>query len=119
MSADGARRREFEPPSVVSAPASPRRTPRLLTAWRVPLIVSFFVGLLIWNLVFDLWLGQVERQYLWEQARRELHRGPGAALKVVMAQGIRDGALVASAWTALVVSAILGVAWYAGRARRP
>lgn len=84
--------------------------------WRVALALAVVVGLLIWNLVFDLWLGQVERQYLWEQARHELHRGPGAALKVVMAQGIRDGALVATGWTAIVVGAILGVAWYAARA---
>jgi hypothetical protein len=83
----------------------------------VAISVALGVGLLIWALVFDMWLGQVERQYLWEQARHELHRGPGAALKVVMAQGIRDGALVATGWSALVVSAILGVAWYAGRVR--
>lgn len=83
--------------------------------WRVAIALTVVVGLLIWNLVFDMWLGQVERQYLWEQARHELHRGPGAALKVVMAQGIRDGALVATGWTAIVIGAILGVAWYATR----
>lgn len=91
--------------------------PTGLRFWRVPLVVALCVGLLVWNLVFDLWLGQVERQYLWEQARRELHRGPGASLKVVMAQGIRDGAIVASGWTALIVAAILGIAWYGRRSR--
>jgi hypothetical protein len=87
--------------------------------WRVAIVLAAVTGVLIWNLVFDMWQGQVERQYLFEQARHELHRGPGAALKVVNAQGIRDGALVATGWTAVVVAAILGVAWYATRLLDP
>lgn len=78
-------------------------------------MLALVTGVLIWMLVFDMWQGQVERQYLFEQARHELHRGPGAALKVVSTQGIRDGAIVATGWTAVVVAAILGVAWYATR----
>jgi hypothetical protein len=73
---------------------------------------------LIWNLVFDLWLGQVERQYLWEQARYELGLGRRVSLKGSMDQAVRDGAWIASAWTLLVVAAILGAGFYGYREGR-
>ena len=37
-------------------------------AVRGPAIVALVAAILVWNLVFDLWLGQAERQYLWKKA---------------------------------------------------
>lgn len=72
----------------------------------------------IWNLVFDLWIGQVERQYLWENARHELHLGPAVSLKAMMAEGRAAGVWVASGWSLLVTVAIGLAAWYAYRQGR-
>jgi hypothetical protein len=84
----------------------------------VSAVLAIVCGGLIWNLVFDLWLGQVERQYLWEQARYELGLGRRVSLKGSMEQAVRDGAWIASAWTLLVVAAILGAAFYGYREGR-
>ena len=58
--------------------------------------VALVCGGIIWNLVFDLWLGQVERQYLYEQARHELGLGPSVSLKVMTTQAAHDGAWIAT-----------------------
>jgi hypothetical protein len=77
--------------------------------------VALVCGGIIWNLVFDLWLGQVERQYLYEQARHELGLGPSASLKGMTTQAAHDGAWIATGWTLLVVLGIFGAATYAYR----
>ena len=73
---------------------------------------------LIWNLVFDLWLGQAERQYLWENARHELRLGPAVSLKAMMDEARTSGVWVATAWSLLVALAIALAAWYAYRQGR-
>jgi len=89
----------------------------VLTPPRRVLLVSAVLGLicggLIWNLVFDLWLGQVERQYLLEQTRAELGVAPRVSLKAVMARAVHEGACIASGWTLLVLVSIGGAAAYA------
>jgi hypothetical protein len=75
-------------------------------------------GGLMWLLVFDLWLGQAERQYLWETARYELKQGPRVSLKGTMAQATRDAAWIASAWALLVVAAVVGAGVYGYREGR-
>ena len=84
----------------------------------VSAVLAIVCGGLIWNLVFDLWLGQVERQYLWEQARYELGLGRRVSLKGMMNQAVREGAWIASAWTLLVVATIFGAALYGYREGR-
>jgi len=84
----------------------------------VSAVLAIVCGGLIWNLVFDLWLGQVERQYLWEQARYELGLGRRVSLKGMMNQAVRDAAWIASAWTLLVVSSIIGAAFFGYREGR-
>jgi hypothetical protein len=84
----------------------------------VSAVLAIVIGGLIWNVVFDLWLGQVERQYLWEQARAELGQARRVSLKSMMDQAVREGAWVASAWTLLVVAAILGAGVYGYREGR-
>ena len=81
----------------------------------VTLVIVAVTAGLIWNLVFDLWLGQVERQYLWENERHQQHIGPAVSLKAMMDAGTSAGFWVASGWSLLVALAILVAAWYAYR----
>ncbi len=79
------------------------------------LLVAGVAAGLIWNLVFDMWLGQAERQYLWENARHALNIGPPVSLKTMMDQA-RDAAFwVASGWSLFVAVAIAFAAWYGYR----
>ena len=77
-----------------------RLTPRCACLSRrvlwVSAVLAIVCGGFIWNLVFDLWLGQVERQYLWEQARDELGLGARVSLKGMMDQAVREAAWIAS-----------------------
>jgi hypothetical protein len=81
----------------------------------VSAVLAIVCGGLIWLLVFDLWLGQVERQYLWEQARYELGLGRRVSLKGMMDQAVREAAWTASAWALLVAAAIIGAGVYGYR----
>jgi hypothetical protein len=76
-------------------------------AMLVTLALALIVGIAIWLLVFDMWLGQVERQYLYENAAHELRRGPAVSLKAMVDQGRVAGAKAATAWSALVAAAIV------------
>jgi hypothetical protein len=73
----------------------------------VTMLIAGLTAIVIWLLVFDLWLGQVERQYLWENARHELNLGPAVSLKAMMDDGRATGARVATAWSALVAAAVI------------
>jgi hypothetical protein len=86
--------------------------------WRWPLLVAAVTGFLVWNLVFDLWLGQGERQYLWESAKHALGQGRAVSLPGSVSASITGGLIVATAWTLVVVAAILGAAWLGCRAGR-
>ena len=87
-----------------------------MSAWRAvrgPAAIALGVGVLVWNLVFDLWLGQAERQYLFKKAAHALGEGRDVTLDGSMDVAIRDGAWVATAWTAVVVGAVC-LAWWLG-----
>ena len=92
-------------------PAAVARAARRATV--VTVVLAGIVAVAIWLLVFDMWLGQVERQYLWENARHELNLGPAVSLKAMMDDGRATGARVATAWSALVGGAILLAGRYA------
>jgi hypothetical protein len=80
-----------------------------MTAWRAargPAIVALAAAIFVWNLVFDLWLGQAERQYLWNKAAHALGEGRDVTLDGSMAVAVRDGAWVATWWTLGVAGAI-------------
>lgn len=79
----------------------------------VTLLVAAIAGIVIWLLVFDMWLGQVERQYLWENARHEMNAGPEVSLKAMMAEGQSAAARVATGWSVLVAAVILIIGRYA------
>ena len=89
-----------------------------LRAARGPAVVALVTGLLVWNLVFDLWLGQVERQYLWKKAAHALGEGRDVTLDGSIAVGVREGAWVATWWTLGVVVAIALASLLAYRAGR-
>src|SRR5262245_17949793 len=78
----------------------------------VTLVIALIAGGAIWLLVFDMWLGQVERQYLWENARHELRLGPPVSLKGMMDEARVTAARVATAWGAVVAGAIIAAARY-------
>jgi len=95
-----------------------------MTPWRAargPAIVAALAGILIWNLIFDLWLGQAERQYLWKKAAHALGETRDVTLDGSIAVAVREGAWVATVWTAVVVGSVLLAGWLgyrAGRANR-
>jgi hypothetical protein len=84
----------------------------------VSVVLAIICGGLVWLVVFDLWLGQVERQYLWEQARAELGLARRVSLKSMMAQGTREGAWIAGAWALLVAAAIIAAGLFGFREGR-
>jgi hypothetical protein len=91
-------------------------------AVRGPAIVALVTAILVWNLVFDLWLGQAERQYLWKKAAHALGEARDVTLDGSIAVAVREGAWVATWWTALVVGAIglaAALAYRAGRRAAP
>jgi hypothetical protein len=92
-----------------------------MSPWRAargPAIVGSVVAIFVWNLVFDLWLGQAERQYLWKKAAHALGEGRDVTLDGSMAVAVREGAWVATWWTVGVVAAIALAAWLGWRAGR-
>ena len=86
--------------------------------WRWPALVAAVTAVFVWNLVFDLWLGQAERQYLWKKAAHALGEARDVTLDGSIAVAVREGAWVATCWTAFVVGAILP-GRLAGLPRRP
>jgi hypothetical protein len=87
--------------------------------WLWPGVIAAITGFLVWNLVFDLWVGQGERQYLWERARFRLGEGRAVSLDGSMASSVRSGIWVATAWSIVVVAAVIGASYLAYRRGRP
>ena len=87
-------------------------------AWRWPAAIAAVAAVFVWNLVFDLWLGQAERQYLWKKAAHALGEARDVTLDGSIAVAVREGAWVATWWTLGVVGAILLAAWLGYRSGR-
>jgi len=92
------------------------RAARRARRWTIA--IAAIAGFFVWNAVFDLWLGQGERQYLWERAKYEMGRGPAVSLKGSMDSSMHDGAWVATAWAGLVVVAVLLASYVSFRLAR-
>jgi len=92
-----------------------------MTPWRAargPAIVALLTAILVWNLIFDLWLGQAERQYLWKKAAHALGEARDVTLDGSIAVAVREGAWVATYWTAFIVGMIGLAGWLGYRAAR-
>ncbi len=92
-----------------------------MSRWRAargPAIVALLTATLVWNLVFDLWLGQAERQYLWKKAAHALGEARDVTLDGSIAVAVREGAWVATWWTVGIVGAIVLASLLAYRAGR-
>ncbi|MEO6223024.1 MAG: hypothetical protein ABIP90_07220 [Vicinamibacterales bacterium] len=76
-----------------------------MTRSRLLMLLWLGLGVLTWNATFDLWMTSETRQYLLREAMWELGRGPQPVLTEAMAQASRSGAVRASMWTVVVVSA--------------
>jgi uncharacterized membrane protein YqjE len=58
-------------------------------AWRWPAAIAAIAAVFVWNLVFDLWLGQAERQYLWKKAAHALGEARDVTLDGSIAVAVR------------------------------
>lgn len=76
-----------------------------------------FVGLVIWNAFFDLYVSRGAREYLQTRLEFELGRRSEPSMDEVMGRAKRDGLLMSSVWTALVVGSGLTTLRIAGRGR--
>src|SRR4029453_19344905 len=92
------------------------RDARLARKWTA--VIGGAARFLVWNTVFDLWLGQGERQYLWERAKFELGRGPAVTLEDSMLSSLPDAAIVPTAWALVVVIAVVLAAYVSFRLAR-
>lgn len=63
------------------------------------------VAILVWNTVFDLYVSRGAREYLQMAAEAELGRGPVPAMREVMDQTSRRGAMAATRWALVVFGA--------------
>jgi hypothetical protein len=76
------------------------------------------IGVLIWNVIFDLHILYAARDYLYLAAEAELGRAQTPSMSLLMRRARRTGALSASGWTLLVVGAGWATIWLARRPRR-
>ena len=63
------------------------------------------VGVLLWNGVYDMVLGQGLREYLFRSALHDAGRGPAMSISSVVDPYIVDAVWIATFWSSLVVLA--------------
>lgn len=77
--------------------ASLSRRERLLVAlWLV-------VGLVLWNGVYDMMLGEAIKEYLFRSTLHETGRAPHVTIATVLDPGIQRAVIVATLWASVVV----------------
>lgn len=74
------------------------RTRALLILWAV-------VGLVVWNVYFDLWMSGAPREFLLRSAYWELGRGTEPDMAGLMGEAARAGALKATGFAGVVLAA--------------
>jgi hypothetical protein len=70
---------------------------------RVLAALWLVAGVAIFNAFFDLYVSRGAREYLQKRAEYELRGGPAPDMDTVMAQSTRDGWIMSSLWSGLVV----------------
>jgi len=91
-----------------------------VTARRARLVaygICLFTAFLVWNGIFGLLVSRGEKQYLLDQARHELGRGPEASLPDRMRTTVRGGVIEATRWAVVVFVLAGGAVWIATRRR--
>jgi hypothetical protein len=76
-----------------------------MTRTRGLILLWIVLGVVFWNVWFDLWMSGAPREYLLQAARWELGRGPEPVMNEIMAGAVRGGAIRATVWTAVLVGA--------------
>ena len=73
---------------------------------RVRIVAGLWLvaGVIIWNAFFDLYVSRGAREYLQKKAEHDAGVGPPVVMDVVMRQSTRDGLIMSSVWSALVVA---------------
>jgi len=79
--------------------------------------VCLFTAFLVWNGIFGLLVSRGEKQYLLDQARHELGRGPEASLPTRMRDTVRNGIGEATRWAVVVFVLGASSVWIATRRR--
>jgi hypothetical protein len=82
-------------------------------------VLWLVVGVLLWNGIFDLYIGRGVREYLHLRAEFELGVGPEPSMAAVMARAQRRGAAAASIWAAGVAACGWLTIVLASRSRAP
>jgi hypothetical protein len=63
------------------------------------------VGAVAWNAAFEVIVNRGVKDYLYQQARFELGRGPRPTIDRVVGGAVRDGAVQCTLWSAALVAA--------------
>ena len=74
-------------------------------AVRLAALLWIVLGVVLWNALFDHAIVVAGRQYLFRQAQALRHNGPPVTIAEVMRPAAVRGAVVASLWSLLAVSA--------------
>lgn len=77
-----------------------------------------FVGVAIWNGMFDLYVSRGAREYGQKAAEADLGLGPRVTMDGVMTGATHDGLVAASLWAAAIVACGWLTIWLAGRSPR-
>ena len=86
-------------------------------ARRLAYMLCLCTALLVWNGIFGLLVSRGEKQYLLDQARAELGRGPTASLRQRMDDTVHDGVRQATRWAVVVLVLAGGAVWLVSRPR--
>jgi hypothetical protein len=72
---------------------------------RLMAVLWLVIGIAVFNAFFDLYVSRGAREYLQTRAEYELRGGAEPGMDVVMAQSVRDGWIMSTIWTGLIVGA--------------
>ena len=80
-------------------------------------LICLATAFLVWNGIFGLLVSRGEKQYLLDQARHELGRGPDVSLPWRMDTTIQGGVREASRWAIVVFGLSATAVWLVSRRR--
>jgi hypothetical protein len=79
---------------------------------RIAALLWLLLGVGIWNGFFDLYVSRGAREYLQRKLEYETGRGPEPSMHAVMGAARRDGLVMASIWSVLVVGGGWVTLWW-------